>query len=208
MSQSHDHNNPSWKENLEISTSNAELVIIICTCIYFSIFTPISLYYANLLWKFNQENIPFIVNRHARLVIITVIGWNLYPTIVRPFCDLNHLKDHQQHTTEWSVEHIILFQSIQILSALICIRLWLLYYDYLHGMHIVNSKWKLTMTKQKLHPNNTYWTLKYRFFGNAKIISIIGMSIAVIIIAIIVLSNMCSVYQLLSRWPTPNIIIT
>ncbi len=191
-------NHAIMQMNLKITTDSAQYAVLSLTCLYIFILTPISLYYTRKFWKLNQQNVPFITTRHAKVVMFSVICWNVYPTLIRSAIDLIQLKYHYitDDRHQWPFLLLLMLQSFQILISLICVRLWLLYYDYTHCVHTLNQKWKQTIiNKTENDEISVYWTMKYKWLGNVKIIMSIGIFIACLFIFIIVLSSNINVFQ-------------
>eukprot|EP01084_Bolivina_argentea_P266445 451933_1 len=159
-----------------------QFVIVICTLtsIYTFILTPLSLYYLHLLWKLSSEHIPFFTKRHPKLILVSAILFNIYPTILRPIADLTRAY------SIFPIDHPLPRSMVNIMQWYLILdymRLWLLYYDYNYSLHSLKLKWKEHILKTEM---NIPWTHKYKFMGNLKTLSIISIPIGIIFVLIIV----------------------
>eukprot|EP01083_Nonionella_stella_P020393 56537_1 len=154
--------------------------IYILTCVYWFILSPLSLFYVYKLWELSSHNIPFFTKRHPKLITVSCILFNIYPTILRPFADLTraHGVFHYRHALPRSTVNIM-----QWYLLLEYMRLWLLYYDYNYALHTLALKWKQQILKEE---TNIPWTHRYRWLGNVKILSIITSVLSVLFVLIIV----------------------
>ena len=179
---------------IEIDTETAKMIIIILTIIYSIVLTPVSLYYANKLWSLNKRNIPFITKRHPRIVILSVLLFNIYTVIIRPFMDFTSL-----YSIDLGLFSAFLSSLSQIGMLIISMRIWLLYFDYNHELQTLSLKWKSQLRKQD-DDDKMSWTSRYHWLGNVKFLSIIATiagSISLIITMYVIglFSNSCNPYS-------------
>ena len=157
------------------------ILLITISCIWTFIVTPISLYYTRQFWQFHKQNIPFFCKRHPKLVIVSVIGFTVYPAIIRPILEYTGCR-YTDCDKGWDWYHIPLANIAQICIALVVARLWILYYDYKHKLNTLKSQFKNQIVMDQLQDLLDYWTIRYRWAGNVQIITIITLSISVFFI--------------------------
>ena len=80
-------------------------------------------------------------------------------------------------------------ELVQILPTVICIRLWMVYYDYMLDVQTLASKWKTAIT----HKEKTRWAIRHRWLGDLKVVIAIGLTFALLCIVFIVLSQICHI---------------
>ena len=141
--------------------------------VYILLCTPLNVYYTYQIWSLYKQNEPFITKRRPMVVIASSILFNIYGAICRPIAD--YLR-----ATGTGPAHLMgaLIQLYQIIPVFICIRLWLLFFDYKKQIFALNHQWKCTITQKE---KATSWTHKYRCLGNGKIVSAVGLSFSGII---------------------------
>ena len=161
----------------DISTDDLKTATIILTLIWATVFTPISLYYARSLWILKQQNVIYVNKRHPKVVILSIILLNIYPTIIRPVQELCIIY-YGDTFTIWA---IALANSMQYCVGILCVRLWLLFYDYTYELHSLSLKWKSHLSDSLHIP----WTIRHRWLGNAKIIVAIPLILTSLILFII-----------------------
>ena len=161
------------------------IVLIAVQSIYWFILIPISLYYARKFWTLycQQPNEPFFAKRHPKLVISSSITALIYPFAFRPtidFLTILHI------LPELNTLSSVLLNTVSCFIMFICVRLWLLYFDYSNAKNSYALKWKQQILKQDTH---IPWTTKYKFLGSIKFVSIIGAIASFIFITTIALSH-------------------
>eukprot|EP01084_Bolivina_argentea_P029355 54479_1 len=165
-------------DELEINKNVARFTIIILTCIYVLILTPLSLYYAHKLWTLNTHNISFVTKRHPRIVIFSVLLFNVYAIIIRPICDISYLSGLDLGLFGAFLSNL---GQIGIIMIIIALRVWLLFYDHKHQTRTLAIKWQTQVTGQE---NKIPWTTKYKYLGNVRILLYICVISSVIVLAI------------------------
>eukprot|EP01083_Nonionella_stella_P175253 609835_1 len=156
------------------------ITIGIITCFYAFVCTPLCVYFSYHLWKLNSANVLFFTKRHTKVVLLNVLTMNIYVLIIRTITDF--IKLNERHGGYQVIRHIFV-QSLQFPIVLICVRLWLLYYDYSSSVHTMDKTWKIQITHDQSH---SPWTSNHRWLGNPKIVITIAAIYATIIVAIIV----------------------
>eukprot|EP01084_Bolivina_argentea_P087681 158353_1 len=167
----------------EMSVKQTNIGLAVVTSIYLIILSPMSLYYGYSFWKFSKQNIAFFTKRHTSLVLVEVILLNVFIAIIRTSTDFLRLN---QIIGKYGILSSLLLNLMQFYPVLILIRLWLLYYDYNYGLQTISIKWKSQITKQQ---KQLPWTLRYKWMGNLKILTIIATSICTILMLLILLST-------------------
>ena len=156
------------------------LILIFISCIYWFLITPVQFCYVHEFWRLKKQKIAFFTKRHPSLVLFNVIIFNLYASILHPILDFIQLNQ----LLELSHPLILICSNVlESLAVLITIRLWLLYYDFNHELHTLSMKWTSEITGDD---TNLPWTLKYKWMGNLKILSVFGAVFVVIIMVIAV----------------------
>lgn len=164
----------------DITAETATLMIAGLTIGYSLILLPLTCYYTRKLYKLNHQNIPFFTKRHPNIVIATIICINIYCIIVGPA--IFFASDHPE-----AYIVVLSFSNIfQIVIVLVCIRLWLLYYDYSYSVYSLSLKWKTQMEQEISTP----WIIRYKWLGDPKIVIIFGIAISGLFISIVVLSTL------------------
>ena len=162
----------------DISTSTLQTILIILTCIYIFILTPISLYHARKLWTLRNQNIVYITKRHPKVVITTIIFLNIWPTIIRPITNFGNL----YYPGIWT---IMVSNTVQYIMGFICVRMWLLYYDYTYELHALSRKWKAQLADNDPDKLHIPWSIRHKWLGSSKIITAIPLIMGSIFIAIV-----------------------
>ena len=157
----------------DINKATAIISIILLAAIYLFICTPFTLYYTFKLYLLNKSRVPFIVKRHPLVVIIMVTLFAIYPIFIRPIADITLLNDPYHAPSRISINFMLLP------TAFICIRLWLLYFDYKRELQTVDQKWKICIN-QTIKP----WTQKCACLGYPKLIMFMGIFSVMICIGI------------------------
>ena len=171
--------------------------------------TPISLYYAWKLWQFHKQNIPFFSKRHPKLVILSVIGFNMYTSIIRPVMEYTGCRFGNCEMRR-NFYHLLLGGSAQICLALVFSRIWILYYDHQHKLDALNFKWMSHIIQDQTLAIVSDWTIRYKWTGNMKFVISITVSIAIIFTLLtVVLYMKASEYALYlpAVWSIPIIIL-
>lgn len=178
--------------SLEITDDTAFIIFCILQSIYTFILCPLSIYYTIKLWKLHKENVLFITKRRPHTVIFGICLFNFFPVIVRPFTDLPQIWQPAVKYYNFYIRlaltniiHLFLFATIS--------RLWLLYYDYKRCLQSLSIHWKKHILQQQ---NYIPWTLKYKFLGNTKIIHVVVITLWILAMFIIMLSNTQIIYIL------------
>ena len=179
-----------------ISADNLQIALITLTIVWITIFTPISLYYARQLWILKQQNIIHITKRHPKVVLLSIILFNTWPTIIRPLTNFLQL----YYPGVWAT---MLANTISYFVGLLCVRFWLLFYDYTYELHSLSLKWKAKISDDLHIP----WTIRYKWLGNAKIIVAIPLIVSSCII-ILIGYFMLSLYTFLARTHSLSSLLT
>lgn len=160
----------------DITVEGLQAAIIILTGVWMIIFTPISLCYARQLWRLKEQHIIYVTKRHPKVVILSIILFNIWPTIIRPLQEFGEI----YYRGIWTV---ILGYSMHYFIGILCVRFWLLFYDYTYEIHSISIKWKshLAVDDELQLP----WTHRYKWLGNAKIIVAISLLTSSILLSII-----------------------
>ena len=161
-----------------MSIHTATILLIIASCIWTFIATPLSCYYTWRFWQFHKQSIPFFSKRHPKLVILSVIGFALYPAIIRPIIEYTRCRYTiiDNCNTHWY--NIPLAFIPQICIALVVARLWLLYYDYKHKLNTLKSQFKNLIVSDQMQDILEDWTITYKWSGNVRIITSITLSVS------------------------------
>eukprot|EP01084_Bolivina_argentea_P292317 502507_1 len=162
----------------DLTQETTKIILFSLTSICVFICTPLSMYFANQLWQLNKAKVPYITKRHPKIVICHVIAFNIYSTIIRPVSDLQDIYEPTEGVNYY------IPQLAQFLLIFVCVRLWLLYYDYQYELQTLDEKWQVEITKQQY---GNKWTKKYRWMGKPKIITLIAFTFASCVVAVIVI---------------------
>ena len=157
----------------DFSDQETLIGVYILASVYILLWTPLNVYYTYQIWSLYKQNELFITKRRPMVVIVSSISFNIYGAIIRP------IADYLRATRTGSGFLLgVLIQLIQIVLVFICIRLWLLFFDYKKQIYALNHQWKSTIThKEKV----TSWTHTHRWLGNAKVVTAIGLFFAFIV---------------------------
>ena len=141
--------------------------------------SPVSLYYAYLLWSLRGRHV-FFQKRRPGMVAIIVILFNVYAVVIRPLSDLLALNDighiHGVINIATLLSKLSLF-AVPILS----IRIWLIFYEMKHRLYELNSQWKTQLTGSN---DQSGWTFKYQWMGNLNILWIIALIFGFMLLSI------------------------
>ena len=157
----------------DFSHEETMIGVYILAGVYILLCTPLNVYYTYQIWSLYKQNEPFITKRRPMIVIVSSISFNIYGAICRPIADYLRATGRGPILLMW-----ILVQAIQVVIVFICIRLWLLFFDYNKQIHALNHRWKCTITRKE---EATSWTHQHRWLGNGKIVSALGLFFAVIV---------------------------
>eukprot|EP01083_Nonionella_stella_P136535 415497_1 len=173
-------------KEIVFTEKTASTTIAVLTGIYALILTPLCIYHSYNLWKFNKQHVSFFTKRHSKIVLGNVLVFNIYVLILRTITDFTNV----HNPSAWynlgnniKVSRLMFTQLLQIPIVVMCVRLWLLYYDYTSAMQTMDFKWKAEILKDDVR---NAWTSKYRWMGNPRIVLCIACTIAIVIYLIIV----------------------
>ena len=165
-----------------MSLESSGIVLIAMSCVWTFIVTPLSLYYAWKFWQYHKQGVPFFCKRHPQLVIISVIGFNIFPALLRPIIEYTGCNfSSSRNCDSWPWYYIPLGNTVQICIVFVVSRLWMLFYDYQHKLNTLNRKWKSEIIHQ-LQAMQNDWTIRYKWAGNFRIVLSINISISLLFI--------------------------
>lgn len=167
---------------MAFDTSDEETLIGVAILhgVYIFLFTPLTAYYIRKIWTLYRQNEPFITKRRPLVTIVSSVFLMIYGAVIKPITDYVRAT----HDAEWSpssTKYQVIFALIQLAqfaSVFICVRLWLLFYDYKHQIYGLNHRWKVTITKNE---QVSSWTHTHKWLGDAKIVSALGIFFAVLV---------------------------
>lgn len=151
------------------------IVPISLICAYLSIIAfnlsitiPVALYFCIRIM--HPVNNQIFHKRYPRLTNATVSSFLIIHLLLKPICDLPKFLDWD---TGFDPKYLYPYFGY-LPWALILVRGWYLFYDYKHGMHLVQSEWSSKLKESRLNvvdvvPASKHWTLRYQAFlsGNS-----------------------------------------
>jgi len=147
------------------------LYLAYCALLMFNIIVtiPTALYYCYLI--LHQSSTRIFHKRYPQLTISCVLSFLIIHLLAKPICDIPTFFD-----LHLAFDARYLYPYFGYLPwALILVRGWYLFYDYKHGMHLVQSEWSYTLKQSRLNIMDTmqrtaHWTARYQsvLSGNSK----------------------------------------
>eukprot|EP01083_Nonionella_stella_P168976 571916_1 len=144
-----------------MSLGAVQIAYIISVSTNVLILIPISCYHVRKLWLLRDDAV--LSKRYPKLVILIFIVAMIHMTLFRTIADLTTIAPSLHLDSKTPHIAIFLYNTRHICFSLLLYRIWLLYYDYTRGLHLISKQWQSHL----IDLNDTdYWTLKYTFLSH------------------------------------------
>eukprot|EP01083_Nonionella_stella_P008869 25675_1 len=137
-----------------------QIVYFAAVLINILIFTPICCYYTYKFWQLRDD--PLLSKRYPMLTIYIIIAVLIHSTILRTIGDLPDIIPSINYGPFAYHIRLLVYNAAHVYFALGIYRIWLLFYDYTRGLHLISRQWQSHLLN---NDQDSYWTLKYTFLS-------------------------------------------